>query len=235
MWNIRKEKFNELINDEYITNLTEISTRSFAIDNNRIENKTFKECIFYCFNEINFINCTFIDCKIHKIYGTKFNDCTFLNCSFDYSDISVTDFSNSTISESSFLNAYIKESNFNKCKIDSGCSFLSLQCPEEGSFIGYKKIVDEMGEYICKLLIPEDAERSSATSRKCRCSKAKVLEVTNIRTGEKVGRVSHINPYTTIIYKTGEIVYPDKWDDNRFNECSHGIHFFITKKEALDY
>ena len=36
-------------------------------------------------------------------------------------------------------------------------------------------------------------------------------------------------------YKVGEMVYPDRFDDNRWDECSNGIHFFITKQEAIDY
>ena len=36
-------------------------------------------------------------------------------------------------------------------------------------------------------------------------------------------------------YKAGEIVRPDKWDDNRWEECSSGIHFFITRLEAERY
>ena len=48
----------------------------------------------------------------------------------------------------------------------------SIQCPEEGAFIGFKKGANNT---LIKLLIPEDAQRSSATSRKCRCSKANVI------------------------------------------------------------
>jgi hypothetical protein len=36
-------------------------------------------------------------------------------------------------------------------------------------------------------------------------------------------------------YRVGETVRPDKWDDNWMEECSHGIHFFITREEAEDY
>ena len=36
-------------------------------------------------------------------------------------------------------------------------------------------------------------------------------------------------------YRVGETVRPDKWDENRFNECSNGIHFFITRIEAENY
>src|SRR6185437_601233 len=46
--------------------------------------------------------------------------------------------------------------------------------PEEGAFIGFKKC---QGGVIVKLLIPEDAKRSHGTERKCRASKAVVLDV----------------------------------------------------------
>lgn len=42
-------------------------------------------------------------------------------------------------------------------------AFFALCCPEEGSFIGFKKA----GGKIVKLQIPKSAKRSSATTRKC--------------------------------------------------------------------
>ena len=36
-------------------------------------------------------------------------------------------------------------------------------------------------------------------------------------------------------YKVGEMVYPDSFDEDRWNECSHGIHFFINKQDAINY
>ena len=53
-------------------------------------------------------------------------------------------------------------------------------CPEKGSFIGFKKCSGLLGDCIVELEIAEDALRSSATTRKCRCSKAKVLSITNL-------------------------------------------------------
>jgi len=38
-----------------------------------------------------------------------------------------------------------------------------------------------------------------------------------------------------MFYRAGETVRPDSWDENRWNECSHGIHFFITRAEAEAY
>ncbi len=104
-------------------------------------------------------------------------------------------------------------------------SFFAIQCPEEGSFIGYKKCQDK----IVTLQITEDAERSSATSRKCRCSKAKVISIED-------GLTSIASDYDeSFIYKVGEVAEVEFFDKDRWNECSTGIHFFITKQEAINY
>ena len=104
--------------------------------------------------------------------------------------------------------------------------------PGSGAFIGWKKVRRK----IIKLEILEDAKRSNATGRKCRCSAAKVLEIQNIDGSRAdVDSITNtdFNPHVT--YTVGEVVYPDSFNDDRWNECSHGIHFFITRKEAVDY
>ena len=106
----------------------------------------------------------------------------------------------------------------------------NLACPEEGSFIGYKKAKD----CIIKLLIMEDSKRNSATSIKCRCDKAKVLDIEEIDTGRKIGSVP--SDYDdNFMYRVGEIVKVGNFDENRWNECSTGIHFFINKLNAIQY
>lgn len=107
----------------------------------------------------------------------------------------------------------------------------SLACPEKGAFIGYKKA----NGYIVELQITENAKRSSATTRKCRCSEALVVSITNIN-----GTKANINEVKSdkdeeFVYKVGEIVKVDDFDDNRWEECSTGIHFFITREEAVKY
>ena len=110
--------------------------------------------------------------------------------------------------------------------------FIPLVCPEKGEFIAFKKC----GEYVVELLIPADAKRCSATTRKCRASYAKVLSITTL-SGEpvKTDSVTNTNYSPNIVYKVGEFVYPDEFDDDRWNECSHGIHFFINRQEAVEY
>ena len=110
--------------------------------------------------------------------------------------------------------------------------FLPLACPEKGEFVAFKKC----SGYVVELLIPADAKRCSATTRKCRASYAKVLSITTL-SGEPVETDSVTNTVYSpnIVYKVGEFVYPDDFDDDRWNECSHGIHFFINRQEAVEY
>ena len=114
--------------------------------------------------------------------------------------------------------------------------FVPFTCPSDGAFIGWKKVYDEEYEkdYLIKLEICDDSKRSSATGTKCRCDKAKVLEITEVETGEHKDKVVNTN-YTVTTYSVGEMVYADEWNENRWEECSHGIHFFINRQEALNY
>ena len=109
-------------------------------------------------------------------------------------------------------------------------AFYPLQCPDSGSYIGYKKA----SGLVVELEIPADARRSSATSRKCRASKAKVLSITDINGNPAGGQVkSNYDP--NFVYAIGETVEVTDFDDNRWNECSTGIHHFITRAEAVIY
>ena len=107
---------------------------------------------------------------------------------------------------------------------------LPIACPEKGSFVGWKKC---LGGLIVELEICADAKRSSATGRKCRCDKAKVLSVTTPE-GAAVDHAISGFDYN-FIYHVGDIVSVDNFDDNRWSECAPGIHFFIGRQEAVDY
>lgn len=109
--------------------------------------------------------------------------------------------------------------------------FISFACPDSGTFIAYKKA----SGYIVKLQIPKDAKRLSATSRGCRCDKAKVLEIQNPDgTKADITRIRS-NFDETFIYKVGETVSVDNFEPNRWKECASGIHFFINRQEAVEW
>ena len=123
--------------------------------------------------------------------------------------------------------AYLRGADLREAK---NIPFIPLSCPSDGEFIGWKKICKKL----VKLLIPADAKRSSATSNKCRCDKAKVLEITDFDGSNPIKSIIN-NNYVETQYVVDEIVYPDSFDENRWEECSNGIHFFINKQEAINY
>ena len=105
---------------------------------------------------------------------------------------------------------------------------IAISCPEEGSFIGYKKASGK----IVVLKIPEDARRSSATTKKCRCDKALVIRIEEID-----GAISNktwvaSSSDSNFVYEIGKEVSEPKFNADRWNECSNGIHFFINKETA---
>lgn len=141
------------------------------------------------------------------------------------------------LSYANLRDADIRCANFSNADLSGtkNMMYIPMACPEEGSFIGFKKAVYAGKNYIVKLEISADALRSSATSRKCRCNKAKVLEIQNIDGSKANIDVVHSTYDLSFQYKTGQIVEEPKYDNNRFNECSKGIHFFINRQEAVDF
>ena len=109
--------------------------------------------------------------------------------------------------------------------------YIPLACPSDGAFIGWKKVEGKL----VKLEIPEDARRCSATTQKCRCDKAKVLAITDLDGSNPINEILNTSQVVDLLYRVGEMVCPDSFDEDRWNECSHGIHFFINKQDAINY
>ena len=145
-------------------------------------------------------------------------------------DLSRADLNCANLSDANLSGANLSGANLSELVHNEGTAFYTLQCPESGSFIGYKKAHC----HIVKLEILQDAKRSSATSRKCRCSAAKVLSITTIDGGTEVKEIASDRD-SNFIYRVGEVVRVDYFDEDRWNECSTGIHFFITRSEAEQY
>ena len=113
--------------------------------------------------------------------------------------------------------------------------YIPMVCPEEDDFIGWKKAEDNKNKVIVKLHIPSDAKRSSATTRKCRCSKAEVIAIYNLDGTEAGETACHSDYDNSFIYEVGKTVEVTNFSEDRWSECAKGIHFFINKQEAIDY
>ena len=187
-----------------------------------------------------------------NLRGADLRGADLSNANLRGADLSDADLSNAYLSDANLSNAYLYNadlsnaylynadlSNANLRGADLSDADLSdaknvnypLSCPEEGAFVGYKKA----GGYIVKIKISEDAKRSSSTGRKCRCSKAEVMSITNLD-GSDSGKTEVCSDYdNNFVYRVGTVIKVDDFCDNRWQECAPGIHFFITRKEAVNY
>lgn len=181
-----------------------------------------------------FMYCNFINSKIH---ACNFNSAHFESISFI--DVEIESEKKSL----SFINTFFKNIFFKDttlCNNDFSevkCfPYVPYACPYKGEFIGYKMVLDKDRKlYLCKLLIPADAKRSSGIGNKCRCSKAKVLNIYSIEDHRKKIKTAYSVYFKDFEYHVGEEIIPNGFDDNRFNECAQGIHFFMSEQEVLYY
>ena len=186
-----------------------------------------------------------------NLSGADLREADLREANLSGANLSGADLREANLSGANLSGADLREANFREANL-SGANLYEadlrlaknipsyacrLVCPEEGSFIGFKKArttAPDFREAIVKLLITEDAKRSSATTRKCRCNKAKVISITSLDGKENF--TTAYSYYDRIFqYTVGQTVVIDDFDEDRWNECSTGVHFFITREEAIDY
>jgi len=156
-----------------------------------------------------------------KLYGADLSKSNLSGAKLYGADLSGSNLSGAKLSGADLSGAYLYGADL------SGANGAELVIARtrilpDGDLIGWKQCKKGV---IVKLRIPADAKRSSAFGRKCRAEFADVLEVI----GADVGIGQHDGK---TMYRVGQRLTPDKWDDNWQEECSHGIHFYITRLEA---
>lgn len=113
-----------------------------------------------------------------------------------------------------------------------------------GEMIGYKKacIIPELGRVIVKLRIPEDALRSKAFYKKCRCNKAYVEDIYTFPYFPKLTTTNKVHLSEALScrdphfkYQIGQMVEVEDFDTCPWIECSTGIHFFENEEDAINY
>lgn len=147
-------------------------------------------------------------------------------------DLSDADISIADLRDANLLGTNLKNANISYVEINENTKIdYPIACPETGSFIGYKKA----NEKIVKLQICEDAKRSSATGKKCRCSKALVLAIESIDESDSGLQEIKSDFDSSFIYRVGKIAEVPDFNDNRWDECTSGIHFFMDRQDAVEY
>jgi len=134
---------------------------------------------------------------------------------------------NANLYDADLYNTDLRESNLQGAKLP----FIPMNLPD-GEFIAYKRLQNGL---VAKIKILEESKRSRGTWDSCRCDKALVLELQN-KDGSKAESQQFISyKYAECAYIAGEIVRSDSWDEDRWNNDTHGIHFFLDRQKAANY
>ena len=183
------------------------------------------------------------DCEGWKAMKADFSSCDLRGANLYGADLRGANLRNADLRGANLRNADLRSANLRNADLsdanlyntDLRCAkevpYIPMVCPEEGDFIGWKKT----GNKIVKLRITEDALRSSATTRKCRCNKAEVIEIYNIDGTIADERIISSSYDSSFTYEVGKTVEVQDFDTNRWEECTRGIHFFINRQEAINY
>ena len=188
---------------------------------------------------LRYANLSNADLRYANLYNANFSDANLSNAYLSNANLSNAYLSNANLYNADLSNADLYNANLRYANLsDANLRYANLSgiyvnlhtvgyfalCPEDG-FTAYKKCRDDV---IVKLFIPAYAKKSNATTRKCRADRARVLDVF----GAEHGISSHDSNF---IYRKGDLLTVEDFDEDRWNECSTGIHFFLTREEAELY
>lgn len=202
--------------------------------------------------DLNDANLSYANLSLADLHYADLNDADLSYADLSYADLSRADLNGADLSYANLRGANLSGANLKGANLSHAAMkeailsytylrgaknlpYIPMVCPEEGAFIGWKQAKVEGRYIIVKLEIPASAKRSSATTRKCRCDKAKVLEIYNFDRTVAEERKCYSHYDNSFIYEVGKIVKVDDFDEDRWNECSRGIHFFMSRQEAIDY
>ena len=193
---------------------------------------------------------SYADLRYANLRGADLRDADLSDADLSYANLSYADLRGANLRGANLRDANLRGANLRGADLSCAelrCAELSELTvaqtsilPDEGDIIGWKKAyVDGTmlpKPVIVKLLIPSDAQRSNATGRKCRASTARVLDLQDKQGNSLPPDTTAYSSYDTdFTYKKGETVHVEDFDTDRWKECAPGIHFFITRIEAVEY
>ena len=226
----REELLHALAEARESGSLTQVEMKNCDLSGMDFSNM---DCSWWALADCDLSGCDFTDGAIAhgRFQNCIFRNARFVRCDMTGADLRGADLTDADISGAELLSAWLEQAKLDGVVDDENTRHYRMRCPEKGAFIGYKKGYENR---MIMLLIPADAGRTCATNDACRCSKAKVLTITSADFTE---RYSWANSYVdeNFIYREGEWAIPDKFTEDRWVESTHGIHFWMTREEALKY
>jgi hypothetical protein len=155
-----------------------------------------------------------------NLYGARLSEADLRGADLRGTDLTRANLSGANLSEANLTGADL-----------AGAILPEFQlCPQENPFTAYKKVCDLNGKGVVLELEILGERTSSLVGRKCRASKVRVIKAIDSSETEFVSTHDKNFRYTV----STEIECKDYNSDIRV-ECTSGIHFFMTKKEAAQY
>ena len=194
-----------------------------------LQDKSGGECADLSFADLSRSNLSRADLSFANLSFADLSLADLSHADLSGADLSFADLHGADLSDADLSGADLSLADLSKRDIDNIKRYRPFAvCPESGQFIAWKKGADN---HIIKLSIPSSAKRtSSLVGRKCRCDLAMVLAIFGVD-GNKAKSCGGWRS-SEFIYTVGEYVEADSYDGDIRVECSHGIHFFITRAEA---
>ena len=157
-----------------------------------------------------------VNFKNADMYGACMRGCNMEGCN---------------ICGANLYSAVLEHANLDGIISDEDTKWFRMHCPETGPILGYKKCVNDR---LVQLLIPADARRTSATLPSCRCDKAKVLTINSFDSREEFDEAWSLVD-ENFVYRKGQWVEVKDFNEDRWMDSTTGIHFWMTREEAIAY
>lgn len=195
-----------------------------------LENKKF----IYCdLSNVNFekANLKNISFENSNLEGVNFKNANLENANLKSVSLRNANLENANLKGAYFYGAVLEKANLENIITNEKTKWLKLFPKEKGAFLAYKKCLDDR---LVTLLIPKEAKRTSATMQCCRTNKAKVLKITDFLEIESFNEAwSFVDE--NFCYKVGEWVEVKDFNEDRWFDSTTGIHFWLTKEDAIKY
>ena len=198
---------------------------------------------------------TMWNCDVKKVslVGASFMETQLSDCDFTGSNLENAVFAGADLDNAVFSDTSLKNADFMYARRTFWCDFtnadmtgvrledvdidpgnlkgakgyrIPLYCPEEGSFIAWKKCRDGK---VLKLMIPEDAKRKGESICSCRASKVVVLDIFD-KDGKSVDQAFSLYD-SSFEYVKGATVFPKVMDYHNLGDVE-GIYFVLSRSET---
>ena len=172
---------------------------------------------------------SYADLRGADLRGADLSDADLSGADLSDADLSYADLRGADLSDADLSYANLRGANLIGAENIPDYVSAKTSIVPDGDLVVYKQLANGS---IATLKIPASARRSNATGRKCRAEYAEVLAIQDKEGGAIESDVSWYD--SNFVYRVGETVRPHEWCEDRWQECAGGIHFYLTRYEAVN-